>query len=139
MSSEYLRRRDLIALSTTGMLATAGCLSRDSEGTIRIPDTTKVGEPVQIHLSEFDPDTSVTIKTVATDGKGRRFKGLWSLQTDENGEAVFTGGDRADRAPESIWSGSGCGPRVADQSAVEMIFHRLSPEGLFVSPSNPIC
>lgn len=136
MSSEYLRRRDLIALSTTGMLATAGCLSRNSKGTIRVPDTTKVGEPIQIHLSEFDPNTSVTLKTVATDGKGRRFEGSWSLQTDENGEAIFTGGDSADRAPESVWYGSGRGPRDADQSAVEMIFHRLSPEGLLVSPSN---
>ncbi len=141
MAPERRSRRELLASAAAiGTVATAGCLTGSlfggNRGSIQAPAQTTVGDPLRVRLSDFEPETSVTLDFVANDARGRTFEGSWSLRTDSHGEATLSTTDLTANAPKSTWYGSEGGLQVADRSKVDMILHRLSSAGLFSSPSN---
>lgn len=138
---DRVSRRELLAsTAVAGTVATTGCLtgslSAESDGAIRAPARTAVGDPVRIRLTAFEPETSVALDVVASDGRGRTFEGSWSLRTDDRGDAALATAAVTGNTPESTWYGSKHDGEVTGRPAVQMILHRLSARGPFASPPN---
>lgn len=139
-NSEFPTRREVLASTmAVGSLATAGCLTDSAWGSderaIRVPDRTRVGHTLRGRLVGFEAHASITLAVVANDSRGRRFKGSWSLETDDQGQATLSHLQTQTEITRSAWYGPEGGRRAADHSPVEMILSRLSPAA--PSPSPP--
>ena len=140
MNKRLTRRKLLAATATASTVTLSGCLSMlpidQPSGSIRAPPRTNIGDPLQIQLRGFDPNSTVTLEATATDARGITYKKYWSLQTNEQGRATLSYSETKHDRSEATWYGSKSGLLATDHSNVDMLLQQMEVTNGFAKPGN---